>query len=86
LITGKAVPDRVTANVPDVVIGEPATDKNAGTLIATLETVAVEPALLASNLTVPALFLKYSFSSSVLSANSPATRFPADGVAAAVVL
>jgi len=86
LATGKAVPDKVTANVPDEVIGEPATDKNAGTLIATLETVAVEPALLASNFTVPALFLKYSFSSTVLSANSPATRLPAVGIAAAVVL
>jgi hypothetical protein len=40
----------------------------------------------ASNFTTPALFLKYNFSSRVLSANSPATRFPAEGTAAAVVL
>lgn len=43
-------------------------------------------ALLASSLTVPAEFLKYSFSSNVLSANSPATRLPEVGAAAAVVL
>jgi hypothetical protein len=40
----------------------------------------------ANNFTVPAAFLKYSFSSVMLSANSPLTRFPADGTAAAVVL
>jgi hypothetical protein len=77
----------VKANVPEVVIGEPATETMPPVNVcATEETVAVEPALLASNFTVPALFLKYSFSSSVLSANSPATRLPADGTAAAVVL
>jgi hypothetical protein len=46
----------------------------------------VVAALLASNLTVPAEFLKYNFSSTVLSANSPATRLAEDGVAAAVVV
>jgi hypothetical protein len=45
-----------------------------------------EVAFDANNFTVPAEFLKYSFSSTVLSANSPATKLPADGVAAAVVL
>ena len=37
--TGNAVPDSVTANVPLVVMGEPVTDKNEGTVIATLVTV-----------------------------------------------
>lgn len=45
-----------------------------------------EPAFDANSLTVPALFLKYSFSSSVFSASSPATKFPASGAAEAVVL
>lgn len=35
---GSAVPERVTASVPDVVIGEPDTDRNAGTDIATEDT------------------------------------------------
>lgn len=60
--------------------------KMLGTVAATLETVPDDAALLASNLTVPAEFLKYSFSSTVLSANSPATRLPEVGAAAAVVL
>ena len=38
---GKAVPDNETANVPEVVIGDPVTDKNVGTVIATLVTVPV---------------------------------------------
>ena len=37
--TGRAVPDRVTAKVPLVVMGDPVTDKNEGTVIATLVTV-----------------------------------------------
>ena len=36
--TGSAVPDKVIAKVPLLVIGEPATDKNAGTVAATLVT------------------------------------------------
>jgi len=40
----------------------------------------------ASNLTVPAVFLKYSFSSVVLIANSPATKFVLTGTADAVVV
>jgi hypothetical protein len=35
LSTGRAVPDNVTANVPELVIGDPATDRNVGTVIAT---------------------------------------------------
>jgi hypothetical protein len=41
LATGKAVPDNETANVPLAVIGDPVTDKNAGTDIPTLVTVPV---------------------------------------------
>jgi hypothetical protein len=40
----------------------------------------------ASNLIAPAEFLKYNFSSSVLSANSPAAKLGAVGAADAVVL
>ena len=39
LATGRAVPDKVTANVPLVVMGEPDTDKNVGTVMATDVTV-----------------------------------------------
>ena len=39
LVVGNAVPDKVNANVPLVVIGEPAMDKNDGTVAATLVTV-----------------------------------------------
>jgi hypothetical protein len=74
------------ASVPLVVIGDPAIDKKAGTEAATLETVPEEEELDASNLTVPALFLKYSFSSRVLSASSPATKLVLTGTAEAVVL
>ena len=45
LTTGKAVPDNVIANVPVVVIGEPETDKNDGTVAATLVTVPVAESL-----------------------------------------
>ena len=38
-VVGNAVPDKLIANVPLVVIGEPAIDKNDGTLAATLVTV-----------------------------------------------
>ena len=43
LATGSAVPDKVIANVPLLVIGEPATDKNVGTVAATLVTVPELP-------------------------------------------
>ena len=43
LATGKAEPDRPIANVPLVVMGEPVTDKNAGTVAATLVTVPDPP-------------------------------------------
>jgi hypothetical protein len=38
LATGSAVPDSEIASVPDVVIGEPVTDRNDGTVAATLVT------------------------------------------------
>ena len=38
-VVGNAVPDKLIANVPLVVMGEPAIDKNDGTLAATLVTV-----------------------------------------------
>ena len=41
LATGSAVPEKAMASVPVVVIGEPVTLKNAGTLAATLVTVPV---------------------------------------------
>jgi hypothetical protein len=41
LAAGSAVPDRVIASVPLDVIGEPETDKKAGTVAATLVTVPV---------------------------------------------
>ena len=81
------VPATVKASVPLVVTGEPPTETIPPVKVcATEETVPAEAALLANSLTVPALFLKYSFSSRVLSANSPATRFAAKGAVAAVVL
>ena len=43
LAIGKAEPDRPIANVPLVVIGEPVTDKKAGTVAATLVTVPEPP-------------------------------------------
>lgn len=67
-------------------IGEPAIDKKAGTDAATEVTEPAAPAVDANNLTVPALFLKYSFSSRVLSASSPATKLVFTGTADAVVL
>jgi len=52
----------------------------------TEETVPVDDEFDASSLTAPALFLKYSFSSKVFNASSPATKFPEVGAAEAVVL
>lgn len=58
------VPATVKASVPDVVIGEPATEISPPVNVcATDETVPVEEAFDANSLTVPAAFLKYSFSS-----------------------
>ena len=37
--TGRAVPDKVTAKVPELVIGEPEMDRKVGTVIATEVTV-----------------------------------------------
>jgi hypothetical protein len=86
LATGNAVPDNVIAKVPLVVMGEPATDKNAGTLAATLVTDPEAPEFDANNVTTPALFFAYSFMSAVLRANSPFARFPEVGTADAVLL
>ncbi len=81
------VPPLAGANVPATVTAPDVADEGVKPVVPNVIVVTgVVTALLASNLTVPALFLKYSFSSTVLSANSPATRFPEDGVAAAVVL
>ena len=49
--TGKAIPDRVTAKVPLEVIGEPVTDKNAGTVMAT--EVTVPPAAGVAEIVIP---------------------------------
>jgi hypothetical protein len=87
--TGKAVPDNAIASVPAVVIGEPVTDKNDGTVAATEVTLPDAPALLASNFTTPELFFRYNFSSAVLTANSAPlvlSRFAARGTANAVEL
>jgi hypothetical protein len=42
LATGNAVPERLNAKVPLLVIGDPVTDKNAGTVMATEVTVPLE--------------------------------------------
>jgi hypothetical protein len=81
------VPATVNANVPEDVMGEPATEiKPPVKVWATLDTEPVAADEDASNFTVPALFLKYSFSSKVFSASSPATKLPDVGAADAVVL
>jgi hypothetical protein len=72
------VPARVTA--PEVA------EAGVKPVVPPAKVVTPDVAVLASSLTVPALFLKYSFSSRVLSANSPATRLVLSGTAAAVVL
>ena len=81
------VPPLATARVPARVTAPDVAEAGVRPVVppAKVDTLVVAP-LLANSLTVPALFLKYSFSSRVLIANSPATRFPAEGVAAAVVV
>jgi hypothetical protein len=83
---GNAVPDKVIANVPLVVIGDPAIDKNAGTVAATLVTDPEAPAFDANKVTVPALFFAYSFMSAMFKPSSPLARLPEVGTAEAVVL
>jgi hypothetical protein len=81
------VPPLATARVPARVTAPDVAEAGVRPVVPPAKVVTlVVAALLANSLTVPALFLKYSFSSRVLSANSPATRFPAEGAAAAVVL
>ena len=85
--TPPLVPATVRAKVPLDVTGEPPTEINPPVNDwATEVTVPNAPVLDANSLTVPALFLKYSFSSRVFSASSPATKLPASGAVAAVVL
>ena len=43
LRTGSAVPERVTASVPEVVMGEPEMDRKDGTVMATEVTVPIPP-------------------------------------------
>jgi hypothetical protein len=74
-----SVPARVTApDVPVLGVRPVVPPENVVT--------GVDPALLASNLTVPAAFLKYSFSSVVLIASSPFTKLVLTGTASAVGL
>lgn len=81
------VPATVSANVPDVVIGEPATETMPPVNdCATEVTVPDAPALDANKVTVPPLFLAYNFMSEMFSPNSPLARLPEVGIAAAVVL
>jgi hypothetical protein len=83
----KPVPPLVVANVPANVTAPVVAVEGVKPVVpAENESTGAEVALDANNLTVPAEFLKYSFSSTVLSANSPATKLPAVGTAAAVVL
>jgi hypothetical protein len=83
------VPPLATARVPARVTAPDVAEAGVRPVVppAKVDTLIVE-ALLAKSLTVPALFLKYSFSSAVLmlSASSPATRFPAKGSVDDVVL
>ena len=51
LATGKAVPDKLTASVPLVVIGDPVTDRKDGTVIAT--DVTVPPAAGVAEIVMP---------------------------------
>ena len=85
--TPPLVPATVRAKVPLVVIGEPPTEIMPPVNDwATDETVPVDEALDASSFTTPELFLKYSFSSRVFRASSPATKLAASGAVEAVVL
>jgi hypothetical protein len=81
------VPPLATANVPANVIAPlVAVDGVKPVVPAEKVKTGVPAAELANNLTVPAEFLKYNFSSTMLIASSPETKFPDVGIAAAVVL
>ena len=88
LILIDAVPLNVPPSVrlPDVVTVPVRVKPLTVPVPETLETVAPVELFEASNVTVPELFFAYSFMSAMLSANSPATKLPAEGVAEAVVL
>jgi hypothetical protein len=81
------VPPLATARVPARVTAPDVAEAGVRPVVppAKVVTLVVAP-LLANSLTVPPAFLKYSFSSVMLRASSPETRFPAEGAAAAVVL
>jgi len=81
------VPPLATARVPARVTAPDVADDGVNPVVPAekVETLVVA-VLLANSLTVPALFLKYNFSSRVLIANSPATRLVLTGTAAAVVV
>ena len=80
LRTGKAVPDKVIAKVPLVVMGEPATDKNAGTDAATEVTVPL-PLLLK---VVQSVLVKYPLTLVVAAAMLIAGVAPPDDTTGAV--
>jgi hypothetical protein len=74
------------AKVPAKLTAPEVADDGVNPVVPAEKVVTPDVAVLANSLTVPALFLKYSFSSRVLSANSPATRSVLTGTAEAVVL
>jgi hypothetical protein len=81
------VPPLAGANVPATVTAPDVAVEGVKPVVPNVIVVTgAVTALLARSLTTPELFLKYSFSSKVLSASSPATKFAASGAAAAVVL
>jgi hypothetical protein len=83
----KPVPPLVVANVPARVTAPVVAVFGVKPVVpAENESTGAEVAFDANSFTVPAEFLKYSFSSTVLSANSPATKLPDEGTADAVVL
>ena len=83
----RPVPPLVVAKVPASVIAPVVAVLGVNPVVpAENESTGADVAFEANNLTVPAAFLKYNFSSWMLIANSPLARFPDVGVAAAVVL
>jgi hypothetical protein len=81
------VPPLAGANVPATVTAPDVAVEGVKPVVPNVIVVTgAVTALLARSLTTPELFLKYSFSSKVLSASSPATKFAANGTVDAVVL
>lgn len=73
-----------SVSVPLVVTGPPEKVRPVVPPLASTDVTVPVVAVSARTLTVPDAFLKYSFSSVVLMANSPSERSPADGVELAV--